>query len=313
MEDFKLFTGLNSVIFLGVLALLKSQIFEILAMLGTFKYSISVDSKFNRDIFSSVESWCDEKLKTKFKRINLKMDDERKISIGVALGTFYIKYEGHWLILSRSIESQSSSDPYLKISLSYYSFSSKILLKLIEDIQKVKFKNVLVYSSGIYSSWNSISQPNRGKDTYVDNHDYLKFIQDKIDIFFQKKNEINNRLGFLLEGRPGTGKTSIVHVVASIYGLPIFVLEAKDSESFKEKYSQIPQYSIVLIEDIDSSNISLDREFNKDKINLSTILNCLDGLTSINNTILFITSNKTKELDQALIRKGRIDYTLNFN
>jgi chaperone BCS1 len=45
-------------------------------------------------------------------------------------------------------------------------------------------------------------------------------------------------------------------------------------------------------------------------LSLTGILNALDGIVSLDNKILFLTTNVREELDQALIRKGRIDHTI---
>jgi len=47
----------------------------------------------------------------------------------------------------------------------------------------------------------------------------------------------------------------------------------------------------------------------KPKISLSTLLNCLDGITSQTGRIVFITANKKDTMPPVLIRPGRIDKT----
>ena len=63
----------------------------------------------------------------------------------------------------------------------------------------------------------------------------------------------------------------------------------------------------------DEHNESMLIDFSKkedDKITLSFILNIIDGLRETPGRILIITSNDYDSLDQALIRPGRIDLTL---
>ena len=50
---------------------------------------------------------------------------------------------------------------------------------------------------------------------------------------------------------------------------------------------------------------------NEDKITLSFLLNIIDGIRETPGRILIITSNDYKSLDKALVRPGRIDFTLN--
>ena len=55
--------------------------------------------------------------------------------------------------------------------------------------------------------------------------------------------------------------------------------------------------------------VDFDKDKN-DKITLSFILNIIDGIRETPGRILIITSNNYKCLDSALVRPGRIDYTL---
>tara|TARA_B100000902_G_scaffold399646_1_gene471558 strand:- start:3868 stop:5514 length:1647 start_codon:yes stop_codon:yes gene_type:complete len=61
----------------------------------------------------------------------------------------------------------------------------------------------------------------------------------------------------------------------------------------------------------DETTMIVDFEKDKnDKITLSFILNIIDGIRETPGRILIITSNNYKSLDSALVRPGRIDYTL---
>lgn len=65
--------------------------------------------------------------------------------------------------------------------------------------------------------------------------------------------------------------------------------------------------------DKDHNENIINIDFNKnqnDKITLSFILNIIDGIRETPGRILIITSNNYNSLDKALIRPGRIDYTL---
>ena len=64
-------------------------------------------------------------------------------------------------------------------------------------------------------------------------------------------------------------------------------------------------------EDHDETTMVVDFDKDKnDKITLSFILNIIDGIRETPGRIMIITSNNYKSLDSALIRPGRIDYTL---
>lgn len=139
-----------------------------------------------------------------------------------------------------------------------------------------------------------------GKDQIIkDVNNFISSRQRYIDL-----NLIYKR-GYLLYGPPGTGKTSFAQALA--YKLKRDLCMVTFDESFSDSqirniFNCIPEKSIVLIEDIDRF-FSID----KPRYNLSTILNCLDGVYSPNNVIIIATSNHEGRLDNALLREGRFD------
>jgi chaperone BCS1 len=82
---------------------------------------------------------------------------------------------------------------------------------------------------------------------------------------------------------------------------------SSDNESKKKQ-------TIMVFEDIDC--IFKERKSHdesKNNITFSGILNALDGITSNENLICFITTNYKRHLDSALLRPGRIDYIMQFD
>ncbi len=83
--------------------------------------------------------------------------------------------------------------------------------------------------------------------------------------------------------------------------------------------ASVPKNSIVLIEDFDSCRALHSREDENDNTNgmaelmevlsLSKVLNVLDGVVSLDDTVVFLTTNHLEKIDAAMTRKGRVDYT----
>ena len=144
---------------------------------------------------------------------------------------------------------------------------------------------------------------------------------------------INHKRVYLLEGIPGSGKTSLITALASKFNFNIaivsFVPKMTDVDllrlmrSLHETYEDNShsgnddtkkKQTIMVFEDIDC--IFKERKShdeNKNNITFSGILNALDGITSNENLICFITTNYKSHLDSALLRPGRIDYIMRFD
>lgn len=120
------------------------------------------------------------------------------------------------------------------------------------------------------------------------------------------------RRGYLLNGPPGTGKSSAVVAIASALGMDIAMLSLGDSNmedsGISELFSSIPVNSIVLMEDIDCAFIDRkDGDDKRSKVTFSGLLNAIDGVAAGEGRLLFATTNHIERLDPALIRPGRID------
>lgn len=169
-------------------------------------------------------------------------------------------------------------------------------------------------------------------------------IKKRIELFnnqeWYKKRGIPHTLGILLSGLPGTGKTSSIKAIASITGRHIFNISLRDfttqNQLFNLFYDEsvtvlaegqsktyyIPiEQRLFVIEDIDClTDVVIDRRLRQvpeksgsDQVNLSFLLNLLDGVLEIPNRLLIITSNYPEKLDPALIRPGRIDLIVKFD
>src|SRR5690606_20565130 len=80
----------------------------------------------------------------------------------------------------------------------------------------------------------------------------------------------------------------------------------------------VPERAIVLIEDIDTVSSTHERSSESvdddgSKLNLTTLLNVLDGPFAKEDRILIMTTNYPEKLDPALIRKSRVDKVITIN
>ena len=133
-----------------------------------------------------------------------------------------------------------------------------------------------------------------------------------------KERGIPYRRGYLLHGPPGCGKTSFITALAGELEYSICVLNLSDrsmsDDRLSHRLADAPENSIILLEDIDAAFVS--REDSKhleeaykglNRLTFSGLLNAIDGVTSTEGRILFMTTNYIERLDPALIRPGRVD------
>ncbi|KAJ4900936.1 P-loop containing nucleoside triphosphate hydrolases superfamily protein [Raphanus sativus] len=134
--------------------------------------------------------------------------------------------------------------------------------------------------------------------------------------------------GYLLHGPPGTGKSTMIAAMANLMSYSIYDLELTSIENnweLKKLLLATSSKSIIVIEDIDcsldltgergvkedhQSNAEIKREKKKENsVTLSGLLNFIDGIWSAygQKRILVFTTNHLGKLDQALIRRGRMD------
>jgi len=118
------------------------------------------------------------------------------------------------------------------------------------------------------------------------------------------------RRGFLFEGIPGTGKTSIVTALAGEVGMDLYICNITDNgmddERLMASLLNVKAHSAVLLEDVDGLVSGRDIK-TENGVTFSGLLNALDGVASRPGIITFMTTNHSDKLDPALVRSGRVD------
>lgn len=127
------------------------------------------------------------------------------------------------------------------------------------------------------------------------------FLQSK-DFYLEHK--MPWKRGALLFGPPGCGKTSIIKTLISMYNFkPVTIAPNGGDDALKEAfiYAEEQSPSLLYLEDIDSL-------LESGRIDISGLLNSLDGIASKNGLLVIATANDIRKLKSNLTdRPSRFD------
>ena len=182
-----------------------------------------------------------------------------------------------------------------------------------------------------YRSLDSLYLSNKDKDNLQSALYNFKFNREKYE-----RLHICNKLGIMLYGEPGTGKSSSIEAISSYLMRDIYYLSLNSIQTTKELgmvfdyvYNQTNGGGIIVMEDLDcNSKILHKRELgynipvqntmstadiagDEQPLTLDYILNILQGTLTRDNSVFIATTNHLDVLDPAFYRDGRFDVKIN--
>lgn len=232
-----------------------------------------------------------------------------------------INYKFDFFTIKRLILSSTSKEKIFEFAEKAISIKDKEY----NDFFKKNFSNKIEKKRFSYIDWVFDSAiPKRSFDSLFLKEGQPEKIKEPILSFIKKesysdyiKHGIPYKINILLHGKPGVGKTSLIHAIASSCDACICNLninsELNENDMIRaiSSASNTEKTSILVIEDIDC--IFTDRKDGdclKNKITMNGILNCLDGFNNPEGLIVILTTNYPDKLDSALLRSGRIDINI---
>lgn len=193
-----------------------------------------------------------------------------------------------------------------------------VLLKDLTKTMKAYNREAEMYNLATWNGWDSVPLPKRKLESvFLPNGTKEELMNDLRSFISGEEQYLHIGLpwhrGYMLYGPPGNGKSSLVAGLANefkfnLYNMPLS--NVSTDRALMDVVTKIQPDSILLIEDIDIFASSVRREDKQGGVTLAGLLNALDGVSTPHGLITFITTNHKETLDPALIRPGRIDYTL---
>lgn len=244
------------------------------------------------------------------------------------------------LCIIYNIDNDDNND-YQKLKIEFYGLNAKSHMKKIKKLCEYIYKLKKVNRDG------------KPRQTYLDtgavkaNCISLKLLKDvvikkeSIDLIMDHiynivylgelyhKYEITQKLGILLYGKPGTGKTSIIKAIMNetiimneYCNRSVNCSSVDVSLSLKELRERLTHISeradryicdvvhIIVIEEIDAIiNESRDKDISESNSKIKLLLEFLDGFSTptAEGIIILASTNYYERLDPALMRAGRFD------
>lgn len=262
-------------------------------------------------------------------------------------------YNGRLFWANIGKETREQKNDRETISISTFSRNVAVFNDLIDSVAPTINEDTINLHTLYGTDWSQLCSIKKKPITTVVTHGGLleKLIKD-IEDFYSKKEwheekGIKHKLVIMLHGMPGTGKTSLIQVLASYFGKSIrqVNLENTSDDLLLRAMAHLDSDDFAVFEDIDSHEVLHSRgltknvkiisgdtshnkmkefkplsrgdiieppkahgsEFDFKSLTLSGVLNVFDGVLPLDGVVTFMTTNRLEVLDNALLRKRRVD------
>jgi len=244
-----------------------------------------------------------------------------------SVGTHFMNHRGTWIRVERTRE-QRMMEPWETVQLTTFGKQKALFVDILESARQMALSEVsgktLMYTV-IGTEWRQFGHPRQRRplnsvvlDDGVGERIALDVKEFTESVVWYRDRGIPYRRGYLLHGPPGCGKTSFITALAGELEYSICVLNLSDrsmsDDRLQHRLADAPENSLILLEDIDAAFVSREDSSVNDaaykglnRLTFSGLLNAIDGVTSTEGRIVFMTTNYIERLDPALIRPGRVD------
>lgn len=265
-------------------------------------------------------------------------NDDIRLSPGMSTNVFFFQGRLGWLSRTAG-QSSAGESANSKATISFLGHDKAIIERFIKTVRPERTEEAIdVYGfNARRNDWElTKTRKKRPLSSVVMPEKTRSFLLKTFDAFYDSKawyetRGIMYKMTVLLHGAPGTGKSSLIFALASHYQRNIYMINVNSigEDDFIIAMNTIPENTIIVLEDVDVSSstgertaLALENESNSEettnkhqrsKLSMSTLLNALDGIASMENNIVMITTNHLDKLDAALTRRGRVDHIVEIN
>jgi chaperone BCS1 len=307
--------GVGTLAFGSAMYVLRAVPESIADILGkTLWTTVFVESLSNE--YRDVDAFIERRRLNFFSRSLEIKDGSLKTGFGGGWG----RYAGVLFKYSKTKSTQQVA-PFETITVSFLTRDRTLVERFMQDCRPEEHKNAIyvsMYAAGGFSG--GLRRRKRGLDTVFVDAAIKERLVRRLNWFLGSEEWHSTRgvpwkLGMILHGPPGTGKTSLIHALASEFGFDIKYI--KSLHGLGAAFLSGTRNDLFVIEDIDTIASGLKRDVAGDKgaaddrgfagAPLHEILNAMDGMQTPDGLKFIVTTNHIDRLDPAIIRPGRID------
>ncbi len=313
------------------------QIFEQLKRSFIVSFTIDNTDYATENAMLAMFKHIDEDVKTWFSRsfmVSPAFSHSGISMMSLGYGYHYFFYKGAllWVHL-QTLDSSGSEKQKKQVTLHKIGVSPQKLKMFFESFKQIPSERADITRASPLGYLDKVSTlPDINTSILALNNNVRNFIDTDLRLFLDneswyRKRNLAYKLTTVLEGPPGTGKTSLIRAIAAELNRRVVLVNLSDiAPQGLQNLVLTGHNSVIVIEDFDDcqavhqrENLSATKNVTPPDpeecagdekttgVSLSAFLNILDGVASLDNVVIFLTTNHINKIDPAILRDGRVD------